>query len=153
MLVYQINVSCQKMSDSVFFLLLTNKLYEKENTKKLKNFPAGYVGSFYRNLADKINTNSHFHFQIAADGDIPKDEVQKYILATTDFAKSIQTDINHYVRDRINSASFRQRLDPISKNILRRQNLLELVFEDISTFNAENRIVVSLLREIDIKKK
>ena len=66
----------------------------------------------------------------------------------------MQTDINHYVtRDRINNASFRQKLDPISNNILRRQNPLELVFEDISTFDEENPIVGSLLREIDIKKK
>ena len=57
------------------------------------------------------------------------------------------------IRDRINNASFRQKLDPVSKNILRRQNPLELVFEDISTFDAENPIVGSLLREIDIKKK
>ena len=79
--------------------------------------------------------------------------MQKYILATSDFAKNIQTDINHYVtRDRINDASFRQKLDPISKNILRRQNPLELVFEDISTFDAENPIVGSLLREIDFNK-
>ena len=63
-------------------------------------------------------------------------------------------DINHYVtQDRINDASFRQKLDPISKNILRRQNPLELVFEDISTFDAENPIMESLLREIDLKKK
>ena len=137
-----------------FFLLPTNKLYKKENTKKRKNFPEGYVRSFYRNLADNINTTSDFYSRIAADADIPKEDVQKYILATSDFAKSIQTDINHYVtRDRINNASFRQRLDPISKNILRRQNPLELVFEDISTFDAENPIVASLLREIDIKKK
>ena len=142
------------MSDFGFFLLPTNKLYKKENTKKLKNFPAGYVGSFYRNLADSIYTNSDFYSRIAADADIPKEDIQKYILATSDFAKSIQTDINHYVtRDRINNASFRQRLDPISKNILRRQNPLELVFEDISTFDAENPIVGSLLREIDVEKK
>ena len=31
---------------------------------------------------------------------------------------------------------FRQKLDPISKNILRRENPFELVFEDISTFDA-----------------
>ena len=137
-----------------FFLLPTNKLYRKENTRKLKNFPARYVGSFYRDLVDNVNTTSDFYSQIEADTDIPKEDVQKYILATSDFAKSIQTDINHYVtRDRINNASFRQRLDPISKNILRRQNPLELVFEDISTFDAENPIVGSLLREIDIKKK
>ena len=133
-----------------------NILYKKENTKRLKNFPAGYVGSFYRNLADNVDnfTGSDFYSRITVDTDIPREDVQKYILATSDFAKSIQTDINHYVtRDRINDESSRQKLDPISKNILRRQNPLELVFEDISTFDAENPIVGSLLREIDTKKK
>ena len=56
-------------------------------------------------------------------------------------------------KDRLNNASFRQKLDPISKNILRRQNPLELVFKDISTFDAENPIVGSLLRELDVGKK
>ena len=80
-------------------------------------------------------------------------KVQKYILATSDFAKAMQTDINNYERrDRINKASFRQRLDPIKKNILRRQNPIELVFEDILTFDAENPIVGSLLRELDGRK-
>ena len=116
------------MSDFGFFLLPTNKLYKKENTKKLRIFLC--LGSFYRNLADSINTNSDFYSRITADADIPKEDVQKYILATSDFAKSIQTDINHYVtRDRINNASFRQILDPISRNILRRQNPLELVLK------------------------
>ena len=46
--------------------------------------------------------------------------MQTYILAASNFAKGIQSDINHYVtKDRINNASFRQKLDPISKNILR----------------------------------
>ena len=108
----------------------------------------------YRNLADNVDTISDFFAQISNDANIPREDVQKYHLATSDFAKSIQMDINHYViRDRINNASFRQKLDPVSKNILRRQNPLELVFEDISTFDAENPIVGSLLREIDIKKK
>ena len=142
------------MSESDFYLLQTNKLYKKEDTKQLKNFPVGYVGSFYRNLADNIDNSSDFFSRITEDVDIPREDVQKYILATSDFAKNIQTDINHYVtRDRINDTSFRQRLDPINKNILRRQNPLELVFEEISTFDAENPIVGSLLREIDIKKK
>ena len=104
-------------------------------------------------MADNIDNSSDFFSRITEDVYIPKEDVQKYILATSDFAKSIQTDINHYVtRDRINDASFRQRLDPISKNILRRENPLELVFEGISTFDAENPIVGCLLREIDIKK-
>ena len=141
------------MSDTGFFLLPTNKLHKKENNRRLKNFPAGYVGSFYRNLADRVDTSSDFYANVANDANIPKEDVQKYILATSDFAKSMQTDINDYVtKDRINDASFRQKLDPISKNILRRQNPMELVFEDISTFDADNPIVGSLLREIDIKK-
>ena len=62
----------------------------------------------------------------------------------------MQTDINNYVtRERINNASFRQKLDPIKKNILTRQNPFELVFGDISTFHAENPIYGSLLRELD----
>ena len=109
------------MSDTGFFLLPTNKLYKKENTKRLKTFLAGYVGSFYRNLADHVDISSDFYSNIANDTNIPKEDVQKYLLATSDFAKSMQTDINYYVtKDRINDASFRQKLDPISKNILRR---------------------------------
>ena len=143
------------MSDTGFYLLPNNKLYKKENTKRLKNFPAGYVGNFYRNLSDRVdNVQSNFLSAISNDASIPKDDVQKYLLATSDFAKSIQTDINHYVtRGRINNASFRQKLDPISRNIVQRQNPLELVFEDILIFDSENPIVGSLLREIDIRKK
>ena len=129
----------------------TNGLYKKEDTRQLNNFPAGYVGSFYRNLADNIDIGSDFYSRITADANIPREDVQIYILATSNFAKSIQTDINHYVtRDRINDVSFRQKLDPISKNILKGQNPLELVFEDISAFDAQNPIVGSLLREIDL---
>ena len=66
----------------------------------------------------------------------------------------MQTDINHYVtRNKIKNASFRQKLHPISTNIVRREHLLELVFEDISTFDAENAIVGSLLKELDVGKK
>ena len=103
-------------------------------------------------MADNIDVSSDFYSRIATDADIRREDVQKYILATSDFAKSIQTDINHNVaQDRINNASFRQKLDPISKNILRKQNPLEVVCEDILTFDAENPVVGSLLREIDIK--
>ena len=106
------------MSDTGFFLLPTNKLYRKENTQRLKNFPAGYVGNFYRNLADNINTDSDFYSRIAADSDIPKEDVQKYLLATSGFAKSIQTDINLYVTgDPGKEFEIQKRLDKLrSKN-------------------------------------
>ena len=118
------------MSEMGFYSLPTGKLHEKTKKSRLKRFPAGYVGSLYRNLADNVDNSlgSDFYGIIANDFDIPSEDVQKYILATSDFAKGMQTDINHYVtKVRINNASFRQKLDPISKNILWRQNPLELV--------------------------
>ena len=122
----------------------------------MKIFPAGYVESFYRNSANNVDNfiGSDFYGKIVNDSNIPANDVQKYILATSDFSKSMQSNINHYVtKDRINNDSFQQKLDRISKNILRRQNPLEVVFEDISTFDAENPIVGSLLRERDVGKK
>ena len=67
---------------------------------------------------------------------------------------TLQNDVIHYItRDRLNNASFRQRLDPIAENVFQRQNPLELVFENISTFDAQNRVVGWLLQELDIGKK
>ena len=43
------------MSDPGFYLLPRNKLYKKEKTNRLNNFPAGYMGSFHRNLADNVD--------------------------------------------------------------------------------------------------
>ena len=107
-----------KISDNGLYLLPTNELVKKENTKRLKHFLAGYVGKFYRNIADNVDNflGSDFYSRISKDYDIHNDDLKRYILATSGFAKSVQADINHYVtRDRINDASFREKLDPISK--------------------------------------
>ena len=63
---------------------------------------------------------SEFYGTIVNDFDIPSDDVQKYFLPATDFAKGMQTDTNHYLtKDKINKASFSQKLDTISKSIIR----------------------------------
>ena len=78
-----------------------------------------------------------FYGSIAIDVDQSLEDVQKYLLVTRDFSKGIQNDINFCVtRDR-NNASFRRKLNPIAKNIIRKQNPIELVFEDVSTFDAK----------------
>ena len=145
-----------KRSKMSFISLPTGTLYKKPGKNKLKNFLAGYVGKFYRNLANNIDNFlvSEFYGRIANDAEIPYIDVQKYLLATSDFAKGMQTDINHYMtKDRINNASFRQKFDPISKNIFRRQNPLQFVFEDISTFDAEDPIIGSFLKQFDVGKE
>ena len=137
-----------------YYLLSTERLHKKTRKSRLKHFPAGYVGNFYRNLADNVDNflGSNFYGRIANDFIILWQDVQKYILATSDFAKGMQKDISHYVM-RINKASFREKLDPISKIIIRRQNPLELVFKDISTFDAETPIVGSIIGELDVGKE
>ena len=65
----------------------------------------------------------------------------------------MQDDINLYATgDRLNNTCFRQKLDSISKNIFRRENPLELVFQDISAFDAQNPVVGSLLKGLGICK-
>ena len=79
-----------------FILLPTGTLHKKRKKKRLNNFPAGYVGKFYRNLENNIDHDflgSDFYGRTANDADIPSADVQKYILATSDFAKGIQTDM------------------------------------------------------------
>ena len=139
-----------------FISLPTAKIHKETKTKNLKNFPIVYVGKFYRNLANNVDNaiTSDFYGRITNDADIPSSNVQKYLHVTSDFAKGIQNDINHYVtRDRLNNASFRQTLDPISKNFSQLQNPLELVLEDIPTFDAQNPVVGSLPQELDITRK
>ena len=50
-----------------FMSLPTGTLYKKPEKKKLRNFPAGYVGKFYRNLADNVDNflGSEFYRRIA----------------------------------------------------------------------------------------
>ena len=74
----------------------------------MQKFPAGYVGKFYRNLAANVDNflGSDYYGRIENDYNIPSGDVQKYILAMSDFAKGMQTDINHYVtKDRINKSN------------------------------------------------
>ena len=107
-------------------------------------------------LTNNVGTfmGSDIYGGITNDSNILSEYIQKYVLSTSDFAKGMQTGISHYVtRDRINNASFRQKLDTISKNTIGRQNPLELVFENILTFGAKSPIVGSLLKEVDVGKK
>ena len=57
-----------------FYSLPTDKLTKKTKNKKLKNFRAGYVGSFYRNLDDNVDTfmGSDFYGRIANDSKFPQ---------------------------------------------------------------------------------
>ena len=99
-----------KMPETSFYSLPFGKLHKKPKQCRLKNFPTSYVGSFFRNLADNVDNylGPDFYEGIANNVNVPSENIQKYMLATSDSAKSLQNNINHYMaRDRINNASFR----------------------------------------------
>ena len=83
-----------------FISLPTGKLHEEKRTQKLKNFPTGYVGIFYRNLAGNVDgaVSSDFYSRIAKDLDVSSRGIQKYVFAASDFSKGMENYINHYVR-------------------------------------------------------
>ena len=55
-----------------------------------------------------------------------------------ELGKSIEDYIYMVVTEvRLNDAQVREMLDPVCKNVLRKQNLLETVFKDIFKFNAQ----------------
>ena len=56
-------------------------------------------------------------------------------------------------RGRHNQASFRRKLDPIEKSVWRTENPLALLFKDVANFDAQNPVIGSLLREIDLGKR
>ena len=138
-----------------FLSLPSGKLHkiQKQNKKK---FPIRYVGRSYRNLTQNVDSavGQECYSRIVGDTNIPTEDVQKYLLSTSDFGKGMEDDINVYVtRDKLNNVSFRQKLDLIEENIFRRKNPLELVFMKISTFDAQNPVAGSLLKELDLGKK
>ena len=71
--------------------LPVGKLHKKTETRQLKKFPAGYLVRFYRDLTDNVDSSlgSDFYRRIANDADIPRDNVQKYLLTTSDISKGM----------------------------------------------------------------
>ena len=65
----------------------------------------------------------------------------------------MQEDTDMYItKDRPSKTSCCRKLDQMLKNLLRRQNPLELVFKDISTFVSQNLINESLVKETEIRE-
>ena len=63
------------------------------------------------------------------------------MLATSKFGQEIQGEVDLYItNDRLNEASFRRKLEPISRNMIKNQN-------------SQNPVIGSLIRELDIGKK
>ena len=120
----------------------------KTETKKLYNLPSDFEKTFYRVWIDGIDFSLDTDFQGNIVSQAPIEDVKNFLLATSEFGEENQAEIDLYVtNDRLGEASFRRKLDPMSKSIIRNQNPVMLVFKDIflRTFDVRNLKIGSLL--------
>ena len=138
---------------SGFISLPRNRIHKKEETKKL-NLPSNFVGSFYKDFLDGVDFSQDNDFQQQLVNNPLSKDVKKFLLATNDFGEEIQGELDLYItNNRLNEASFRRRFDPISKNIIRNKNPIELLFKDVKYFDAQNTVIGSLIKEVDVGEK
>ena len=120
----------------------------KTETKKLYNLPSDFEKTFYRVWIDGIDFSLDADFQGNIVSQAPIEDVKIFLLATSEFGEENQAETDLYVtNDRLGEASFRRKLDPMSKSIIRNQNPVMLVFKDIflRTFDVRNLKIGSLL--------
>ena len=138
---------------SGFISLPHNRIHKKEETKKL-NLPSNFVESFCKDFLDSIDFSQDNNFQQQLVNNTLSEDVKKFILVTSNFGEEIQEELNLYItNNRLSEASFRRRLNPISKNIIRNKNPVELLFKDVKHFDAQNPVNGSLIKEVEIGKK
>ena len=132
------------------------KLHKKDEIKKLNNLTSNYSRLFYKDRANDVDVDlpTTVTNKILAEGQPLTDDIKNFLLGTSDYARVIQSNIDLYVtRGRHNQASFRRKLDPIEKSVWRTENPLALLFKDVANFDAQNPVIGSLLREIDLGKR
>ena len=138
---------------SGFISLPRNRIHKKEETKKL-NLRSNFVESFYKEFLDGIDFSQDNDFQQQLVNNPLSEDVKKFLLATSNFGEEIQGELDLYVtNNRLNEANFKRRLDPISKNIIRNKNPIELFFKDVKHFDAQNPVIGSFIKEVDVGKK
>ena len=118
------------------------------------NLPSNFVESLYKGFLDGTDFSLDNDFQQQVVNNPLSEDVKKFLLVTSDFGEEIQGELDLCVtNNRLNEASFRRRLDPISKNIIRNKNPIELLFKDVKHFDAQNPVIGSLIKEVDVGKK
>ena len=103
---------------------------------------------------NEIDFSGDTDFQQPGVNKTPSEDINKFLLVTSDFGNEIPGELNLYGMDgKSNSASFRRKLDAIFKNIIRNQNPIEFLFKNLKHFDAQNSVISNLIKEIDIGKK
>ena len=138
-----------------YYTLPRVKLHKKDEIKKLNNLTSNYSRLFCKDKANDVDVyiSSTVANKILAEGRSLTNDIKNILLGTSNYARGIELDIDHYVtRGRHNQASFCRKLDPMEKSVWRTENPFALLFNDVANFDAQNLVIGSLLREIDLGK-
>ena len=107
-------------------------LNENKETKELNDLSSNYSRFIHKQQARDLDEDipSLVAQQIVAEGDQPlTDDVQNFLLGTSECANDIQSGIDLFVtRGRFNEASIRHKLDPIEKSVWRTENSSTFLF-------------------------
>ena len=129
------------------------KMFRKKllSLVKLTNFPRNHNVSFsfsqFKYLDDAYNSECQRKLIESIEND---KDLQKNLLAYSEIWRHLREEIDLQVTDgRLNDVRVRNKLNPLYKNVLQRQNPYEIVFRYISKFNWQNPIIESLLTEIE----
>ena len=80
-----------------YYSLQTGRLHKKTETKKLAKIPASYESRFYKTLDDLFDKSFDTYFQRDIISKASGKDVKNYLLATSNFGKCMQDNINLHV--------------------------------------------------------
>ena len=83
-----------------------------------------------------------------------REDLQKWILATSDFGRELQQDINEITGgdEKFNNAVLRRALDLKSDGLFRNPQPISLLFNDVEKFHQQNPIIGKLATQINVSK-
>ena len=88
------------------------------------------------------------------DAEKNRKDLQKWILATSDFGHELQQDINEITGgdEKFNNAVLRRALDLKSDGLFRNPQPISLLFNDVEKFHQQNPIIGKLATQINVSK-
>ena len=83
-----------------------------------------------------------------------REDLQKFILATSDLGNELQEDINEITGgdEKFNNAVLRRALDLKNNDLFRNPQPITLLFNDVERFHQQNPIIGKLASQINVSK-
>ena len=126
-----------------------------KNGKQLQfNLPKTYEESQYIKRLPYIRDKGP-HFDNSIINLIQnRNDLKKWLLATSDYARELQEDLNTVVGydEKLNNAILRHALDRKNASVMQNANPLNLTFRDVKKFDMENPIIGKIATQVKASK-